>query len=83
MRSECMADILTQNIHLSWDTDNQEAQRTLRLSALWSSTNSFMSLLSILPHTSQVADSANYRSVRWSGFTWHASSQYGFTPTVR
>ncbi len=31
----------------------------------------------------QVADSANYRGVQWSGFTWHASSQYGFTPTVR
>ncbi len=32
---------------------------------------------------SQVAVSANYRGVRWSGFTWCASSQYGFTPTVR
>ncbi len=52
MHSKCMADIPTQNSHMSWDTDNQEAQRTLRLSALWLSTNSCLSLPSILPHTS-------------------------------
>ncbi len=38
---------------------------------------------SAAPFWSQVADSANYRGVRWSGFTWRASSQYGFTPMVR
>ncbi len=45
----------------------------------------------IMPHSKhallyfwlQVANSANYCGVRWSGFTWRASSQYGFMPTVQ
>ncbi len=47
--------LLAQDICVIWDTCNREAQCTLRLSPLQSSTNSCVSLHSILPLTSLFA----------------------------